>query len=168
MPPSPAASDGTSLVTEAVLSIDPNLLLNSFLFGGQPGHYYVRIFRKSAGAQPVIVLADTGNIPEASVVNQIDVVAWVTARTLLDRPDTTMEQLGSVGRWIAISPPIGAIGAAPAEVLFNGGQPRPRYLSSHHEIEDVVGDTVRPLAPGDFAVESLAARGVRIVRVGRA
>ncbi|GAA3388663.1 hypothetical protein [Cryptosporangium minutisporangium] len=168
MPPSPAASDGTSLVTEAVLSIDPDLLRHSFLLAGQPGYYYVRIFRKSAEAQPVIVLADTGNIPEASVVNQIDVVAWVTARTLLDQPDTTMEQLGSVGRWITISPPIGSIGAVTNEVLFDGGRPRPRYLSSHAEIEDVVGDTVRPLAPGDFAVESLDARGVRVARVGRA
>jgi hypothetical protein len=162
---SDGSSDGGTLTFQTVMIVAPS----AWRFMGLEGIYYVRVFRSSTYAKPVVLLADTGNEPEVSVVNRIDEICSLLAEALFQLPGVVGAQLDAVARWVTVTP-AGLYGPAFGEkfdlVTFEGGRPRNQYLR-HPEVEELVGDSVRPLAAADCTPTALDARGVGTMRVDR-
>jgi hypothetical protein len=158
-------ADGETMVFHTILIVAADVWRTARV----PGTYYVRVFRSSTYALPVILAADTGNHPDVSVVNRIDEVCAVLAEILMDLPGVATARLDAVGRWVTVMP-AGLFGPSIGEtftrVTFESGQPRGAYLR-HSEVEELVGDRVRPLTATDCAPAALTARGVPTARVSR-
>lgn len=157
--------DGNTLTYETVLTGGPRV----WRFIPLAGSYYVRVFRSSTFAKPVVLVADTGNDPAASVVNRVDEVCAILADALFQLPGVALAQLDAVARWVTVMP-AGLHGPSFGEtfnlVTFDNGRPRNQYLR-HSEVEDLVGDRVCQLTAADCTVEALTKRGVPTMRVNR-
>jgi hypothetical protein len=153
------------MVAQVLLIIAPDV----WRHGGREGVYYVRVFRRSRYALPVVLLADTGNDADVSVVNRVDEICSVVADVLMDFPGVVTGQLDSLASWVTVIP-AGLFGPLFGEmfgrVTFKTGRPSNTSLR-HDEVEQLVGDRVRQLRAADCTRAALTKRGVTTANVSR-